>query len=161
MTTNEPQWSGEMLDRPDKVSLFAAQMRSMIGYYADLVARVRRDAEAMWAANPPEGYNTFEAWYRERWVKGPLADIQEHLEEAVKATFELEARYRKGRHEMPEARKAKRAAKAARKATPQVTARPQQQELGGGGFGRRTAPAPPAASTRFIDVVKHSDSRSA
>lgn len=106
-----PQWSGDMLNRPEVVAAFAAQLRKSIGSYAEFVAAVRRDAEAMWAANPPEGYSSFEGWWRARWVRGPLRDIQEHLEKAAAATHALEARYRRGRHEIPAARQAAAAAK--------------------------------------------------
>lgn len=164
MTTNEtPQWSGELLHSPEMVEAFATQLRGLLGEHADYVARIRRDAEAMWAANPPEGYSSFEGWYRERWVRSPLAKIQRHLEEAAAETFRLEARFRKGRHELPAVRQAKREAKAAAK-SPQVTAPQAQAELGSGQFGRRsTGPsaAPAPASGEFIDLVKRNGARSA
>ena len=110
-TSVPPQWSGDMLNRPEVVAAFAAQLRRQLSSYAEFVQVIRRDAEAMWAANPPEGYGSFEAWWRHRWVTSPFADIQEHLEEAAKLTFKMEARYRKGRHEIPAARQAAAAAK--------------------------------------------------
>jgi hypothetical protein len=112
-----PQWSGDMLNRPELVAAFSAQLRRQLAGYAEFVAAIRRDAEAMWAANPPEGYGSFEAWWRHRWVRGPLRDIQEHLEEAAALTHALEARYRRGRHEIPAARQA-----AAAKNRPALTA---------------------------------------
>jgi hypothetical protein len=110
-TSVPPQWSGDMLNRPEIVAAFSAQLRRQLAGYAEFVAGIRRDAEAMWAANPPEGYSTFEAWWRARWVRGPLRDIQDHLEQAAAATHALEARYRRGRHELPAARQAAAAAK--------------------------------------------------
>lgn len=106
-----PTWTGDMLNRPEVVAAFAAQLRRQLGSYAEFVQVIRRDAEAMWAANPPEGYGSFEAWWRHRWVASPFAEIQEHLEEAAKLTFKMEARYRRGRHEIPAARQAAAAAK--------------------------------------------------
>jgi hypothetical protein len=102
-----------MLNSPEIVAAFAAQLRRSIGSYAEFVAAIRRDAEAMWECNPPEGYGSFEAWWRHRWVRGPLRGIQEHLEEAAKLTHALEARYRRGRHEIPAARQAAAARKQA------------------------------------------------
>ena len=152
----EARWSGEMLDSPEMVSAFSGQLRGMLGEYAEFVARVRRDAEAMWDANPPSGYGTFEAWWRARWVKGPLAEIQEHLEAAAALTFKVESRYRRGRHELPAARQAKRDAKQVR--------RPQDAPaLGAGGYGRRSAgsagrgPSPDrgaAPAADFLDLVQ-------
>src|SRR5262249_46701250 len=66
-TTNPasgPQWTGDMLSNPEIVGVFAAQVRRYLGDYAQFIAMIRRDAEAMWAANPPEGYSSFEAWWR-------------------------------------------------------------------------------------------------
>lgn len=150
MTT--PQWSGEMLDRPEMVQAFAAQLRRMLSENAAFVQAIRRDAEAMWDANPPEGYSSFERWWRAKWVKSPMGEIQEHLEDAAKLTFKLEARYRKGRHEIPAARLA------ARQKT-QVG----QPELGSGQFGRRTqqprrpSTPPPdggGGGVDFLDLVR-------
>ncbi|MEU8347702.1 hypothetical protein ACFY2Y_16595 [Janibacter hoylei] len=153
--TSSPQWSGDMLDRPEMVEAFTAQLRKLLGSHADYVARIRRDAEAMWDANPPAGYSTFEAWWRARWVKGPLAEIQEHLEKAAALTFKLEARYRRGRHEIPAAR--------------QAAKQPKAPELGSGRFGDRTrsagtrpaAPAAPDEGGDFMDLVQRSGERSA
>ncbi|GAA4155090.1 hypothetical protein [Actinomadura keratinilytica] len=153
--TTAPQWSGEMLDRPEMVQAFSAQLRQVLASHADYVARIRRDAEAMWDENPPEGYSTFEAWWRAKWVKGPLADIQEHLEKAAALTFRLEARYRKGRHEIP----------ARRLAAKQAKELPQGQQapvLGSGQFGRRTQPGPASgaaagqdgAADGFLDMIR-------
>ncbi|MCX4482241.1 hypothetical protein OOK44_38480 [Streptomyces cellulosae] len=100
-TSSGPEWSGDMLSKPEMVDAFATQLRGVLKTQAAFVADVRQEAEAMWKANRPEGYSSFEAWWRHRWVVGPFREIQEHLEEAAKLTFELEARYRKGRHEIP------------------------------------------------------------
>ncbi|MFI0487531.1 hypothetical protein [Actinomadura sp. 9N215] len=144
--TGAPQWSGEMLDSPEMVEAFTTQLRKLLGSHADYVARIRRDAEAMWDANPPAGYSSFEAWWRKRWVKSPLAEIQEHLEKAATLTFQLEARYRRGRHEIPAAKQAARQAKGK---APELG--PGQGGRGGPGqgrFGDRTRSATgPAAST--------------
>ncbi|MGP4030215.1 hypothetical protein [Actinomadura sp. 3N407] len=148
--TGAPQWSGEMLDRPEMVEAFSTQLRRVLASHVDYVARIRRDAEAMWDANPPEGYSTFEAWWRARWVKGPLAEIQEHLEAAAALTFKLEARYRKGRHEIPTARQTARQAKGK---APELDPGPGP---GSGRFGDRTrsaatgaaAPAPAQPQTQ-------------
>ena len=151
-----PQWSGEMLDRPEMVEAFATQLRGVLASHADFLARVRRDAEAMWDANPPEGYSTFEQWWRSRWVKSPLARIQKHLEEAAKLTFQLEARYRKGRHEIPARRLAARQAKQ-RELPPG-----ERPVLGSGQFGQRTTQAGPKTGpgsagqdgVDFLDLVR-------
>ncbi|MEU0002432.1 hypothetical protein ABZ069_36590 [Streptomyces microflavus] len=103
-TSSGPEWSGDMLSKPEMVEAFATQLRGVLKSQAQFVADVRQEAEAMWKANRPEGYGSFEAWWRHRWVVGPFREIQEHLEEASKLTFDLEARYRKGRHEIPAAR---------------------------------------------------------
>lgn len=105
------EWSGEMLDRPEMVAAFASQLRRVLSDQGDWVARIRRDAEAMWKANPPAEYGSFEAWWRHRWVTGPFGEIQDHLEKAATLTFRLEARYRRGRHEIPAARQAAREAR--------------------------------------------------
>lgn len=149
------QWSGEMLNRPEMVQAFSAQLRQVLASHADFVGRVRRDAEAMWDANPPEGYSSFEAWWRARWVKSPLARIQEHLEKAAALTFQLESRYRRGRHEIPARRQAARQAKELRQGQPQG----QAPALGSGQFGRRTTqsgPRPAAGQdgVGFLDLVQ-------
>jgi hypothetical protein len=116
-----------MLNRPEMVEAFSVQLRGVLKAQAQFVAEVRQEAEAMWSANKPEGYSSFEAWWRHRWVVGPFREIQERLEQAAKLTFELEARYRKGRHELPAARQAaaiekKQAKEQAKQKAPQVTA---------------------------------------
>jgi hypothetical protein len=111
MSTDE--WSGVMLNNPPMVEAFTTQLRGILSEQADYVARIRRDAEAMWRENPPPGYSSFEAWWRHRWVTGPFGQIQEHLEKAAELTFRLEARYRRGRHEIPTARQAAAQAKQA------------------------------------------------
>lgn len=111
MTAAGPEWSGEMLDRPEMMAAFAAQLRRSLSDQAERLARIRRDAEAMWKANPPEGYGSFETWWRHRWLTGPFGEIQDHIEKAATLTFALEARYRRGRHEIPAARQAAAQAK--------------------------------------------------
>ncbi|MFH8582538.1 hypothetical protein [Streptomyces zaomyceticus] len=118
-TSSGPEWSGDMLTKPEMVEAFSTQLRGVLKSQAQFVADVRQEAEAMWKANRPDGYSSFEAWWRHRWVVGPFREIQDHLEEAAKLTFELEARYRKGRHELPAARQA---AALAKKDAKQVTA---------------------------------------
>lgn len=151
-----PQWSGDMLDHPEMVEAFATQLRRVLAEQAEFVARIRRDAEAMWRANPPQGYGSFEAWWRHRWVAGPFADIQDHIEAAAKLTFHLEARYRRGRHEIP----------AARLAAAQAKQQAQQAALtrGASPAGRPApraeprAPAPaPQGGGDFMDLVQRRD----
>ena len=157
MAGEVPGWSGDMLDRPEMVDAFATQLRRVLADQADYVARIRREAVSMWAANPPEGYGSFEAWWRHRWVTTPFAAIQEHLEEAAKLTFALEARYRKGRHEIPAARQAAAEAKQAqalpRGADPKPPTSPRQAES----EARRAAlssSAPPEAGEAFMDMIR-------
>ncbi|MBG0819090.1 hypothetical protein [Planomonospora sp. ID82291] len=144
-----PEWSGDMLDRPEMVAAFTAQLRRVLSDQADFVARIRRDAEAMWEANPPEGYGTFEAWWRHRWVAGPFAEIQEHIEKAATLTFQLEARYRRNRHEIPATRQA---AAHARQQGPQLT-------RGAGPVDRPTprrpaGPRPASDDGGFLDLIR-------
>jgi hypothetical protein len=100
------QWSGEMLDDPAMMEAFTAQLRGLFRDNADFVAKMRRDAEAMWKANPPAEYGTFEAWWKHRRMTGPFAEIQACLERAAALTFQLEARSRRIRHEIPAERQA-------------------------------------------------------
>lgn len=151
--SSPPDWSGDMLDRPEMVEAFARQLRQVLSAQADYVARIRRDAEAMWKANPPDGYHNFEAWWRHRWVRGPFAEIQAHLEKAAKLTFALEARYRRGRHEIPAARQA--AAQAKQQLPPlqplqrrDAVGREPRQERRPAGPGE----APPDGS--FLDLIR-------
>ncbi|MFI6503706.1 hypothetical protein [Nonomuraea typhae] len=95
------EWSGDRLDRPEMVEAWSAQLRSALTEYVDYVARVRRDAEAMWAENPPAEYGSFEAWWRHSRTTAPFAQLQKHLEAAARLTFRLEARYRRNYHELP------------------------------------------------------------
>ncbi|MDT9686402.1 hypothetical protein RND61_30670 [Streptomyces sp. TRM76323] len=120
-TSSGPEWSGDMLTKPEMVEAFSTQLRGVLKSQAAFVAEVRQEAEAMWKANRPEGYSSFEAWWRHRWVVGPFREIQEHLEEAAKLTFDLEARYRKGRHEIPAARQAAALEKKQAKQAPQIS----------------------------------------
>ncbi|MGJ6967890.1 hypothetical protein ACSDR0_38875 [Streptosporangium sp. G11] len=147
-TSSGPEWSGDMLDRPEMMEAFASQLRRALSDQAEFVAKIRRDAEAMWKANPPEGYNTFETWWRHRWVTGPFGEIQELLEKAATRTFQLEARYRRGRHEIPAARQAAAQAKQAPELAP------------GTGFAAhadqaRSARSRPVSSDgNFMDMVR-------
>ncbi|MFB8044165.1 hypothetical protein ACFC8F_23125 [Streptomyces hydrogenans] len=138
-TSSGPEWSGDMLTAPELVEAFSTQLRGVLKAQASFVAEVRQEAEAMWKANRPEGYGSFEAWWRHRWVCGPLREIQDHLETASKLTFELEARYRKGRHELPAARQA---AALAKKDAKQLTATGQAAAP-----PRPSAPPKPVAQT--------------
>lgn len=143
--SSEPSWSGDMLDRPEMVAAFAGQLRQHLSAYADHVARIRRDAEAMWKENPPPEYRSFEAWWRHGRVTAPFAEIQEHIEKAMKLTHRLEARYRKHRHAIPEARQAVVEAKQ------QAAALPRGQ-----GAAAPTQPtAPPAQQDDdFMDMIR-------
>ncbi|WP_328565278.1 hypothetical protein [Streptomyces coelicoflavus] len=123
-TSSGPEWSGDMLTKPEMVEAFATQLRGVLKTQAAFVEDVRTEAEAMWKANRPDGYSSFEAWWRHRWVVGPFREIQEHLEEAAKLTFDLEARYRKGRHEIPAAKQAAALEKKRAKQAPAVPAGP-------------------------------------
>jgi hypothetical protein len=162
-----PEWYGDMLDSEERVALFAAQLRRNIASQAEVVAAIRRDAEAMWAANPPAGYGSFEAWWRHRWVRGPMRDIQELLEKAAASTHALEARYRRGRHEIP----ARRLAAAERKElkhqqhrpplhqgrhAPAVTWEDTQDDPG---YADQYASTP--SGTDFMDMVRERRRRSA
>lgn len=148
-----PEWSGDMLDRPEIVAAFAVQLRQALTAQAEYVARIRRDAEAMWQANPPEGYSSFETWWRHRWVTGPFGEIQEHIEAAATLTFRLEARYRRGRHEIPAARQAAAQAKQA-----QAPALPRGGPVGRPAESRQPGQAPPLnrpgrADRNFLDML--------
>lgn len=144
---SEPQWSGDMLDDPEMVEAFATQLRRVLSDQADFVARIRRDAEAMWAANPPSGYGSFEAWWRHTQTTSPFAKIQQHIEAAATLTFALEARYRRNRHELPAARQAAQARQA-----------PALQR-GTGFTGRQVSPTSaepraPAPDGEFLDLIR-------
>ena len=139
-----------MLDRPEMTEAFAGQLRQVLNAQAEYVAKIRRDAEAMWKANRPEGYSSFEAWWRHRWVTSPFAAIQDHIEQAAKLTFQLEARYRQGRHEIPAARQAAALEKKrAKQGVPAVTAGPAtaapQQAVG---------PAQAATGGDFLGLIR-------
>lgn len=153
-----PQWSGDMLDQPEMVEAFATQLRRVLAEQAEFVARIRRDAEAMWRANPPQGYGSFEAWWRHRWVAGPFADIQDHIEAAAKLTFHLEARYRRGRHEIPAARlaaaQAKQQAALTRGVSPAGRPAPRAEP-------RAPAPAPAPQDTDFMGLIRERRDRPA
>jgi hypothetical protein len=147
-TSSGPEWSGDMLTKPEMVEAFATQLRGVLKHQAAFVEDVRQEAEAMWKANRPEGYSSFEAWWRHRWVVGPFREIQDLLEEASAKTFELEARYRKGRHEIPAARQAAALEKKNARQAPAVAA------------GRGTVPPKPVeaptaapAGGPFLDLV--------
>lgn len=95
-----------MLNSPEMMTAFSSQLRRALSEHAVWLDRIRREAEAMWKANPPEGYGTFEAWWRHLRTTRPFDEIQRCLEKAAALTFELEARYRQNRHEIPAARQA-------------------------------------------------------
>ncbi|MCG6496640.1 hypothetical protein [Kitasatospora sp. A2-31] len=154
--TAAPGWSGDMLASPEMVQAFSAQLRDVINAQAEFVARVRRDAEAMWKANPPEGYSSFEAWWRHRQTVSPFAEIQRHLEKAGELTFALEAGYRRNRHEVPAAKQAaalekKRAKEAAAIAAaapgPRPVPAPAPRPAAAPAAGRSTSGA------AFLDLV--------
>ncbi|MGS2645800.1 hypothetical protein [Streptosporangium sp. G12] len=145
-----PEWSGDMLDDPEQMAIFASQLRRVLSDQANWLAHIRRDAEAMWAANPPEGYGTFEAWWRHHWVCKPFDKIQDLIEKAATETFALEARHRRGRHEIPAARQAAaqtRQAPALTRGT-EPAGRPAQSRL--------AEPRAPAAKVGFMDMI-HKD----
>lgn len=123
---SESEWSGDKLDRVDMMQAFTAQLRRHLSESVTYVAYMRRDAEAMWKANPPEGYGSFEAWWRHLRVAGPFAEIQKHLEEAAKLTFKLEARYRRNRHEIPASRQEAAEAKREAAALPRAGVPPER-----------------------------------
>jgi hypothetical protein len=166
-TPSGPQWSGDMLDEPEMVAAFAAQLRQALSSQADYVARIRRDAEAMWQANPPAGYSNFEAWWRHRWVSSPFGEIQALLEKAATLTFQLEGRYRRGRHEIPAARQA--AAQARQEAAALRGAAPRRLTSGGQPYPaqrvqpRQPGQAPPLNRTDrgFLDLLGDRGERSA
>lgn len=137
------EWSGDMLDRPEMVAAFATQLRRVLSDQAEYVARIRRDAEAMWRANPPKGYSSFEAWWRHQWVKGPFGEIQKHLEDAAALTFKLEARHRRHRHEIP----------AERQAATQSKGIAPGPAHGGPGTGQVNS-RPPAEGGGFLDLLR-------
>ncbi|RJL20194.1 hypothetical protein D5H75_39800 [Bailinhaonella thermotolerans] len=140
-----------MLDRPEMVAAWTAQLRRVLSEQAEYVAKIRRDAEAMWRANPPEGYTSFEAWWRHKWVSAPFGEIQEHLERAAELTFRAEARYRRGRHEIPAARQQ---AKQAR----QAPALPRRTDAGPGRAGGGRAGSGPEPVS-FMEMVTDTDRR--
>ncbi|MFB4275699.1 hypothetical protein ACBJ59_10440 [Nonomuraea sp. MTCD27] len=122
----DQRWSGDRLNQPLAVQAFTDQLRRHLSESAMWVARIRRDAEAMWKENPPDGYSSFEAWWRHGRVTSPFAEIQEHLEEAARLTFRLEARYRKHRHEIPEKRQAVAEARQQQAALPHAGVPPER-----------------------------------
>ncbi|HLU97047.1 MAG TPA: hypothetical protein VKZ89_09440 [Thermobifida alba] len=138
MTTNQPaqpaRWTGDMLNSPEKVAIFAEQIRRLLREYVQLVSLVRGEAEAMWEANLPKEYGALEALLRHRQVAKPFSGLQKDLERAVRRTFELEARYRRVYHEIPDERRAARGhhkalTSGASTARPAVSApRPEQTE---------------------------------
>ncbi|MEO3892205.1 hypothetical protein [Nonomuraea sp. B5E05] len=152
MSNSTGPWSGDMLDSPEMVEAFSGQLRAALAEYVDYVARIRRDAEAMWRANPPAEFGTFEAWWRHHKVTAPFAKLQEHLEAAVKLTFEVAAQHRRQRFELPAARKAAAEARQEAAAISRGSAVPRR--LSGGG---QPYPKPrPAAEEdgSFLDMVR-------
>ncbi|MGW2161829.1 hypothetical protein [Nonomuraea sp. NPDC001699] len=154
-TDSTGPWSGDMLDRPEMVEAFSGQLRVALAEYVDYVARIRRDAEAMWKANPPEGYSSFEAWWHHHKVTGPFAKLQEHLEAAVKLTFDLSAQYRRRRHELPAARQAAAEARQEAAALSRGSSSAPRRVSGGGQPYPRPRPAAPADQDgSFLDMVR-------
>lgn len=151
MSEKQPGWSGEMLATPEMVEMFSGQLRDGLAEYVDYVSKIRRDAEAMWRANPPAEYGSFEAWWRHHRTCAPFAKLQEHLEEAVKLTFQLAAQHRRQRHEIPAARaEAKQAAAQQQAALTRGTAparRPAPR-------AEPRAPAPAPAEKDFMDLIR-------
>jgi hypothetical protein len=154
-SSSGPEWTGDMLDKPEVVAAFAVQVRRNINSMAEFIAVIRRDAEAMWQANPPEGYGSFEAWWRHRWVRGPLREIQEHLEKAADLTHALEARYRRGRHDIPAARLAAAASKQGHPALrPGAAGRNGSSVVWEAQAEPYDAPHEDSAGTDFMDLVR-------
>ncbi|MFD1547046.1 hypothetical protein [Nonomuraea guangzhouensis] len=149
-------WAGDSLNRIEMVQSFTGQLRQHLSAYAAFVGAMRRDAEAMWKANPPEEYGTFEAWWRHQQVAGPFAEIQEHIEAAAKLTFKLEARYRRNRHEIPDRRQAaaeaKEQAALTRGDNPAIGPPPRQQ-------GRAAPRTQPEQEASFMDMVQRGNKR--
>ncbi|MEV7006866.1 hypothetical protein [Streptosporangium sp. NPDC051022] len=159
--SSSPGWSGEMLDRPEMVEAFSGQLRAGLTEYVDYVSRIRRDAEAMWRANPPAGYGSFEAWWRHYRVTAPFAKLQEHLEEAVKLTFQLAAQHRRQRHEIPAARaEARQAAAAQQQAALTRGSAPARRPVPRA-EPRAPAPAPAPAEKDFMELVHERRDRTA
>ncbi|MEU1731370.1 hypothetical protein [Streptosporangium sp. NPDC020145] len=152
------EWRGEMLATPEMMEAFARQLRKSLADQAEWLARIRRDAEAMWAANPPKGYGSFEAWWRQKWVAGPFGKIQEHIEAAGALTFALEARYRQGRHEIPAARQAAAEAKQAQQQALTRGAAPAARQPAPRAEPRAPAPASsPSEPTDFMGLIQRRD----
>jgi hypothetical protein len=147
-TSSGPEWAGDMLDRPEMMAAFTGQLRRSLSDQAEWLARIRRDAEAMWKANPPPEYGSFEAWWRHRWVTGPFGEIQELLEKASTLTFQLEARYRRGHHEIPAARQAAAQAKQAPELARSAPAAHGDQSRAG---APRAATSPDGS---FMDMIR-------
>jgi hypothetical protein len=85
-------------------------------------------------------------------VTGPFAEIQDHIEKAATLTFALEARYRRGRHEIPAARQA--AAQAKQEAA-SLARGPAPRRLNGGGQPYpKPRQAAPADGGSFMDMVR-------
>ncbi|MEQ4725052.1 hypothetical protein [Nonomuraea sp. B19D2] len=85
----------------------------------------------------------------------PFAKLQEHLEAAVKLTFEVAAQHRRQRHELPAARKAAAEARQEAAALSRGTATPRRLS-GGGQPYPKPRPAAPAADEdgSFLDMVR-------
>lgn len=152
-----PRWTGEMLDSPEKMDAYTAQLRAHLAHYVTSVADVYRDADAMWKANPPAEYGACAAWWNHRQVTGPFAAILKHLEEAMRLTFKVEAEYRRRFHETPEAMRREAAAKRQQAA---IAGGPPPA-LGSGNYGgRNQQPAQrppggqPAPGASFMDLVQ-------
>ncbi|NAS22503.1 hypothetical protein GT755_12500 [Herbidospora sp. NEAU-GS84] len=146
------KWSGDMLKSPEAVATLTAQIRRALTEYADYIAGIRREAEAMWEANPPEEYGSAEAGWRHRRTVAAFRDIQGFMEDAARATFQLEARYRRNYHEVPARRRAAKEARVSRRlALPQSPAQPARSSS-----SRPSArpAARPAADESFLDLIQ-------
>lgn len=146
---SDDRWSGDMLDQPHKMKAFTQQLRRVLSDQAAWVHQIRRDAEAMWKANPPDGYSSFEAWWRHSRVTSPFAEIEQHLEKAAAATFRLEARYEKHRHKIPDKRQAAAEAREEQAALPRAGVPPERP------VRQRQPPAAKQADDDFWGSIKH------
>lgn len=142
------RWNGDMLDRPEMVAAFSSQLRTLLREYAELLGNVGRDAEAMWAENPPPEYGRLEAWWRHLATRRPLRRMQRDLEDAIRQTYALEARYRRNYHQIPKERARSQAQR------PAVERGPAPRPM------RRADQAPPlptgqdTGEVSFLDLVR-------
>lgn len=139
------EWSGDMLKQPEVVEAFTTQVRHAVNDILIPLSNVRREAEAMWRANPPDGYNSVEAWWHNSRLTSRFAALQEALEKAAALTFELEHDYRERRHERPAAKEAVKSAKTAQRGQPLPGRTPSGRLHQGDG---QAAHRPPSRSHR-------------